>query len=417
MYYSSPRWTQEILDCSMPMTFDTYSVCSYGCLYCFSFFQKSHCVVGYLDKKVRSVNPKKIVNMFNAILSGKFERLDSTEIQFIPYIGKRKVMQWGALADQFDNFEKKYNVTLKLLKYFDTIDYPLSFSTKATWWTEDKRYMELFEKHKHNWHVKMSIISLSDKCKEVEKGVPTPEERLKALKRLNDIGIPTTLRLRPYIIGLSEDYKELIYEASKTGVQGVTTEFMCLETRADENLKERYKKFSNVLGFDVYKLYRERSGGVGYLRFDVEYKRDVFKAMRDYAHSLNLRFNVSDAAGRDFNDTCNCCGVPKEWNSQTSHFGGAVLIAKERGEVHFRDIEKDLKELFDGFEWVKAAAYNTGGNRNRAKFYDATMFDWIKGVWNGNGAKAPDKMYSCLKRGTRDEDGNYIYKYVGEKNV
>ncbi len=36
-YYVSPRWTYEILDCSMPMTFDTYSNCAFQCVYCFSF--------------------------------------------------------------------------------------------------------------------------------------------------------------------------------------------------------------------------------------------------------------------------------------------------------------------------------------------------------------------------------------------
>ena len=37
--YGSPRWTGEILDCSMPMTFDTYSNCAFNCAYCFSSFQ------------------------------------------------------------------------------------------------------------------------------------------------------------------------------------------------------------------------------------------------------------------------------------------------------------------------------------------------------------------------------------------
>jgi len=370
-------------------------------------------MLGYLDKKVRSVEPKKVVNMFNSILNGRFERLDNSQAQFIPYVSKRKVMQWGALADQFDNFEKKYHISLKLMRYFDSIDYPLSFSTKAVWWTEDDDYMKLFERHKHNWHVKVSIISLSEKSKNIERGVPSPQERLKALQRLNQIGVPTTLRLRPYIIGLSEDYKELIYEAKQVGVGGVTSEFMCLDARADEKTKERYKKMSEVLGFDVYNVYRERTKGVGYLRFDPVYKREIFRDMRDYCHSLGLQFNSSDAAGRDFNDTCNCCGVPEDWNSQISHFGGAILIAKEKGEVHFRDIEKDLKELFSGFGWVGATAFNTGTNRNRAKFYDATMFDWIKSMWNSETPKAPDRMYGCLKRGERDEDGNYVYKYVG----
>jgi hypothetical protein len=33
-YYSSPRWTGELMDCSMPVTFDQYSNCSFGCIYC-----------------------------------------------------------------------------------------------------------------------------------------------------------------------------------------------------------------------------------------------------------------------------------------------------------------------------------------------------------------------------------------------
>ena len=52
--YGSPRWSGEICDCSMPLTFDTYSGCSYNCLYCFAYFQKSHTTNGYKGKS----NPK-----------------------------------------------------------------------------------------------------------------------------------------------------------------------------------------------------------------------------------------------------------------------------------------------------------------------------------------------------------------------
>lgn len=38
--YQSPRWTGEIADCSLPVTFDTYSNCSFGCVYCFSQYQR-----------------------------------------------------------------------------------------------------------------------------------------------------------------------------------------------------------------------------------------------------------------------------------------------------------------------------------------------------------------------------------------
>ena len=65
-YYQSPRWTAEVADCSMPMTFDTYSNCSFNCIYCFSQFQRA---IGngkeqYLHKEVKAVSVEKIKRMF-----------------------------------------------------------------------------------------------------------------------------------------------------------------------------------------------------------------------------------------------------------------------------------------------------------------------------------------------------------------
>ena len=92
-YYQSPRWTNEIADCSMPMTFDTYSNCSFGCLYCFSQFQRAigNGKENYLHKSVENVNPKKIKQMFTDP--------DQYAGQFAPYIKQRRVMQWVGLSD------------------------------------------------------------------------------------------------------------------------------------------------------------------------------------------------------------------------------------------------------------------------------------------------------------------------------
>ena len=216
--YSSPRWSMEIPDCSMPMTFDTYSKCAYGCLYCFAYFQKSHTVEGYLGGEIRSVDPQRVIHLFESAFKNDRQAVNKTELQFFPYIQDRRIMQWGGLADQFDEWERRFGVTLELLKYFDRIDYPLSFSTKATWWTQDERYMSLFAKHTHNWHVKISIITAdAEKARKIERGVPPPAERIAAIKRLADIGTHVTLRLRPYILGVSSDYKEIIRMAHEAG--------------------------------------------------------------------------------------------------------------------------------------------------------------------------------------------------------
>lgn len=417
--YGSPRWTNEIADCSMPMTFDTYSKCSYGCLYCFSFFQKSHTVNGYITGRVRSVNPEKVKKLFRAAMANEPNRVSKVERQFFPYIQDRRVMQWGGLADQFDEWERKYGVTLELLHFFDEIDYPLSFSTKAVWWTEDERYMELFRKHTHNWHVKISIITNSDeKSRAMERGVPVTSERLKAIKRLTDIGVHVTLRLRPYIIGLGEDWKDLILRAHEAGADSVTTEYFCMESRADERLKKRYQQMSDIVGYDIHQFYMAHSKQSGYKRLNKQIKAPTIKAMREWTHELGMRFHVSDAHCRECNDACNCCGVPPEFGvSQTGNIGQAIIVAREKGEVHWSDISESI-ERYMSYPWTETAGYNTGSNRKRAENFTMTMGDFLHNLWNNpKGNLSPMKGYGkCLIADRVDENGDVVYRYNAEED-
>ena len=115
--YGSPRWTNEIADCSLPVTFDTYSNCSFGCVYCFSQFQRG---LGksrekYLAKEVNSVDPEKIRRLFTG----------EKQSQFTPWLMARRPIQWGGLSDEFDEFERKYGVTLEILQFLKTLNYPI----------------------------------------------------------------------------------------------------------------------------------------------------------------------------------------------------------------------------------------------------------------------------------------------------
>lgn len=259
--YGSPRWSMEAPDCSMPMTMDTYSKCAYNCLYCFAYFQKSHTLDGYLKgEPPKTVDPERVINLFEKAAVNDRTGVSKTELQFFPYIQNRRIMQWGGLADQFDEWERRHGVTLQLLQYFDRIDYPLSFSTKAAWWTEDERYMKLFRRHTHNWHVKISIITADkEKARRMEKGVPSPDERFAAIKRLADAGVHVTLRLRPFILGVSSDFEEVIRRAHEAGADSMTTEFFCMEARADDRLKKRYAEMGDIAGFDIFQYYMENS--------------------------------------------------------------------------------------------------------------------------------------------------------------
>jgi DNA repair photolyase len=407
--YQSPRWTGEIPDCSMPMTFDTYSGCAYTCLYCFSAFRRA---VGnskgdYQDRRVRSVDPKKIKRMF----------LEPDSSQFGEYIKARRVFQWGGLSDQFDSYEEHYGVTLELLRFFREIDYPISFSTKGVWWLDDPRYRECFDGAP--WHLKISIITADTrKARAIERGVPPPAERLAAIKKARELIDHVTLRFRPFILGVSNPrHRELIERAAAAGADSVSTEFLCMETRAKPWIKAGYKHISEVAGFDLYAFYRKHSRGSGYLRLNREIKRPFIDDMNEEAHRHGMRFYVSDS---DFKERCDggsCCGVPNDWNWSRGQFTEAIVICRREGSVRWSDIAPAL-EYARGFLWRSAVGYNQSSSQKRAQFHGATMFDYLRHKWNNpDEGSSPYKYFDGVMKPAPelDENGDLVYIYDKER--
>lgn len=395
----------------MPMTFDTYSNCSFGCLYCFSQFQRA---VGdtkeaYLHKDVRNVSVNHVKKMFSDP--------DQYGGQFKEYIKDRKVMQWGGLSDQFDGFERKNGVTLELLKFFKEIDYPLCFSTKSTWFTEDERYMELIRGQK-NWNFKFSIITLDEqKAHIIEKGVPSPVERLKAIERIAkaDAG-GATLRLRPFIIGVSTPtYLNLIREAANLGASAMSTEFFCVEQRSP-TLKSFMPTFNELCGFDVMEFYRKYSVSSGYLRLNRKVKEPFLRNMKNLCEEVGMRFYVSDAHFKEMCCNGSCCGLPSDWNYSRGQWCEALQIAKINGVVRYSDVKGDIEKLVSSFQWIRAQGFNCNSSERRAKFEGMTMADYMRWLWNNPQAgQSPYKLFEGILRPVgKDDCKDLIYQYTGK---
>ena len=278
----------------------------------------------------------------------------------------------------------------------------------------DERYRELF-KGADNWNMKFSIITLSERdAKKIEVGVPSPQERLDAMREYNKLSNGgTTLRLRPFIIGVSDkSYLELIEKAHDAGATAVTTEFFCLEMRSINQAKEHYKVISECCGFDVVDFYRKHSNGSGYLRLNRKIKEPYVKKMKELCDRLGMRFYVSDAHFKEASNNACCCALPPEWDYSRGHFSAALQIAKKKGVVYWSDIEKDMYFL-DGFEWHKACGFNCNSSVARAKFSGMTMKDYLHYLWNSpKRGQSPYKIFErVLEPSGIDKNGDIIYKY------
>lgn len=335
------------------------------------------------------------------------------ESQFWPYLRDRRPIQFGGLSDQFDNFERKYGKTYELLKFLREINYPICFSTKGTWVFFDERYRELF-KGADNWNVKFSIITLDENdARKIEVGVPSPQERLEAMHEyttLNKGG--ATLRLRPFIIGVSDKtYIDLIERSAEAGATAVTTEFFCLEMRSINKAKEHYQVISECCGFDVVDFYRKHSGGSGYLRLNRKIKQPYVEKMQNLTHDLGMRFYVSDAHFKECSDNCCCCALNSDWQYSRGHFGAALQVAKRQGSVRWSDIEKDM--YFLEFPWERADGFNTFSSEAKAMFGGMTMKDYLHYLWNNpKRGQSPYKAFAgVLVPDGYDENKDIIYRY------
>lgn len=421
--YGSPRWSGEILDCSMPLTFDQYNKCSFDCLYCFSFFQRSlkmyNPQIGdesiYTENPVESVDPERIIKQWKGELVCEWSE----------YIEKRIPMQWGGLSDPLDLFEKKYGVGLELLRYFKSIRYPLCFSTKSTWWMDDERYREVFSDTEEFWNIKVSIINYDDaQARKMERGVPSPADRLMLIHRIRKelrAGPTVTLRLRPFIIGYS-DFNDahvgLIASAGAAGATALSTEFFCMEGRMTAESRERFNAMSEIVDYDIIDFYHRNSQkNVGYMRLNWKIKEPFVNAMEQRAKKAGMRFYVSDAHHKDRCANGSCCGLPGKSNYHRGQFTAALCLAKSRadGLVHWRDVEKALLPTFSRISVVKAYGLNIarGNAIDRARFRDYTVKDYIRMIWNSpNHPRSPYQYFHGLLMPTGTDDMNdVVYKY------
>jgi len=386
---------------------------------CFSVNQRDVGVAkkNFATKNIRPVDVESVKKIFTG-----------GDSQFKHYVAARRPMQWGGLSDQFDLFERKHGVTLELLKFFREIEYPLCFSTKFAWWTEDERYVELFKGMP--WNVKFSIISNNeDMVRSVERGVPTTTERFEGMARAAQFAAGgVTLRLRPFVPGMSDlpvkdgtpGHVRLIERAADAGATALSTEFFCLEQRSPSGKKWRYPLLSKTVGFDIVQFYRERSNSSGYLRLNRDYKRPLVNQMQAVCEMHGIRFYVSDAHFKERCHNGSCCGLDESWNYSRGQIGEALVRARKRyeetgvGRVTWSgDIAPDLQGIVGDVIYQRACGYNTNSSEGRAKFFDLTLFDEMHHDWNHpNTAASPYRQHGgILKPVGLDENGDVIYEY------
>ena len=167
-----------------------YVGCSHGCRYCYASFMRRF--TGHKENWGDFIDIKKCNKKIN-----------------LKKISRKKVFL-SSVTDCYNELEKKYLITRKILKELVDSDCYLSISTKSSLILRD---IDLLKQMK-NLTVSISINTLNEKFKNDMDNASTIKERLNTLKELHKNGIYTVLFMSPIFPYITE-WKKIIEESKE----------------------------------------------------------------------------------------------------------------------------------------------------------------------------------------------------------
>lgn len=423
--YYSPRISSELPDCSSPLTFDTYSRCSMRCQYCFSHSQKD-VNPGTKNAPLQGVHPDKLFQMIDGTGGTKEAQL------FHKYFFKERFLfHWGGLADSFCHYERKYGMSYPILEGLLERKYPLMFSSKGPAIT-DKRFIKLFEKHAKSNSIafQFSIVTADDDlARKVEPGVPSPTERFEYMRTLSDMGYWCILRLRPYIIGITEEtLPKILQQAKNAGAKAVSTEFYAMDQRCVGSMRKATLKMGEMMGVkDIFKHFntlspKERGG---YNRLNRLVKEIHVLAMYKFCAENGMLFMCSDPDFKELSMSGNCCGLPESHpNPEMNHWSKDQLThhIKEARRLYHRTGDKAIIH-FDGVyrrkDWILDDVDLSHMDIGCTKYLytlrkQLTLRHLLQEKWNNLKSYANPRNYfhgKLLPIGLDEKGENLVYQY------
>lgn len=220
-----------------------YRGCTHGCIYCDSrsaCYQMKH---DFEDIEIKRNAPE--------ILADQLKRRR-----------KKAMISTGAMSDPYIHLELKYEYTRKCLLAIEEHGFGITLLTKSDRVLRDLDILKRIHA-KTKCVVQMTLTTADEElCKILEPNVSTTQERIAALRKLNQAGIPTVVWLGPFLPFINDDVENLEFilrACVEVGVKGIICFGMGMTLREgsreyyyeklDEHfpgMKERYiKKYGN----------------------------------------------------------------------------------------------------------------------------------------------------------------------------
>jgi DNA repair photolyase len=196
-------------------------------------------------------------------------------------LSRSYIMLGGGVGDSYQPIEKKYQLTRRALQLVHESGFPVHVLTKSTLVTRDADILKAVNEQSRAI-VSFSFSSVDDRVSAiVEPRVPSPTERLEALRFFKGHGIACGMFLLPVIPGVTDSrelLEQAVAKASGVGVDFIIFGGMTLkEGRQRDYFAEAIKDYYPQLAADYRHIYRGSKWG---------------EPAHEYAGSLNRTFGA-----------------------------------------------------------------------------------------------------------------------------
>lgn len=385
--------TSQLPFCGIPFRLDSYSACQFGCRYCFASARGG----ASGSSQVVGANPESLQRRFDRIASkGAQSALDEMLVARIP-------LHFGGMSDPFTPIEATRGVTLSLLRILADRNYPVILSTKGTLATKDQ-YLAVLKRGK--FAVQYSFSSLDDRAARlIEPGVRSPVERLDALRILASEGVPTSIRLQPFLPTRELDARELIDAATSAGAKHFALEHLKLPIEKDVG---RRSKLNAAVGVDLYEHCIARGAarvGREWI-LPVEARLEAVNTIRAHAKRRGLSFGAADSDLLHWSDGSVCCSAADllgMGNGMRFNFLTAVRRGMRSRRISFGSIANEWRPTGSISQFVNSHSRTRGGQ---------TVEAYIKARWNGaTNGPSPLSFFGVESTEDYDIDGYRLYSY------
>ena len=245
-----------------------YRGCQHGCIYCDA---RSQCY--QMDHVFEDIEVKE-----NAI-----ELLESA------LRSKRKpcMIGTGAMSDPYIPLESQLQMTRKALELIDKYGFGVAIQTKSTRILRDMDLLRSINSHAKTV-VQMTLTTCDEElCRKIEPNVSTTRERVEALKRFRDAGIPTVVWLCPILPFLND---------TPENIRGI------LDACVDAGVR-------GIINFGMGLTLRDGNREYFYTQLDRHFPGLKEQYIRTYGNSYDIPSPRDKELRKLFHDTCEAQGI------------------------------------------------------------------------------------------------------------